>query len=117
VRAYTEALDERRRRFGYPPAQQWARLQVTHRDAGSARRAAVAIAATLRTAGVPEASLLGPAPAGVARVRGRYAQQLFVRAADDVALANALTAVDARPGGGVQVRIDVDPYDVALWLE
>ncbi|MBA2667490.1 MAG: primosomal protein N' [Trueperaceae bacterium] len=117
VVAYADELDARRRRFGYPPAQQWARLQITHRDEATARRAAVALAATLRTAGIDERALLGPAPAGVARLRGRYAQQLFVRAVDDVVLATALEGVDTRPGEGVRVRVDVDPYDVAVWLE
>jgi primosomal protein N' (replication factor Y) (superfamily II helicase) len=117
VSAYLDALEARRRHFGYPPAQHWARLQVTHRDATTARRAAVALAATLRTAGLGEGALSGPAPAGVARLRGRYAQHLFVRAEDDVALADLLRVVDDRPGSGVQVRVDVDPYDVAVWLE
>jgi primosomal protein N' (replication factor Y) (superfamily II helicase) len=117
VRAYLDDLEARRVRFGYPPAQEWARLHVTHKDEGSARRAALALAATLTTSGVPADALLGPAPAGVARLRGRYAQQLFLRAGDDLTLAEALSHVPTRPGGGARVRIDVDPYDVVAFIE
>jgi primosomal protein N' (replication factor Y) (superfamily II helicase) len=117
LRAYLDDLHARRLRFGYPPARQWARLHVAHKDEESARRAALALAATLTTAGLPQDALLGPAPTGVARVRGRYGQQLFVRAADDLALAEALTHVATRPGGGARVTIDVDPYDIVTMPE
>jgi primosomal protein N' (replication factor Y) (superfamily II helicase) len=117
VTAFERDLEARRRRFGYPPARQWARVQVTHRDRASARRAAVALAAALRTAGVGDDAMLGPAPASVARLRGRYAEQLYLRADDDVRLADALAAADLRLGSGVRTFVDVDPYDVVAWLE
>jgi len=114
---HVDAIAQRRARFGYPPASQWARVQVSHRDRGRAQAAAAAAAATLRTAGVPDEALLGPVAASVARVRDRYVVHLFVRASDDVTLAGWLERIDRRPGDGVQVRIDVDPYDVHVHLE
>jgi hypothetical protein len=33
------------------------------------------------------------------------------------ALAARVAGIDLRPGGGVQVRVDVDPYDVETWLD
>ena len=117
VSAFIDAVVARRARFGYPPASQWARIQVSHRDRGRAHAAATAAAATLRTAGVPDEALLGPVAAAIARVRDRYAVHLFVRAADDVTLAGWLGLLDMRPGDGVQVRVDVDPYDVHHHIE
>lgn len=117
VDAFLADIAERRARFGYPPSMVWARVQVTHRDEGAARRAALAVHAALRTGGVGEEALLGPAPAPVARLRGRFAQHLFVRTGDEASLAAVLAAVPSRPASGAQVRVDVDPYDVAAWLE
>jgi primosomal protein N' (replication factor Y) (superfamily II helicase) len=116
VAAFSEATSGRRARFGYPPATQWARVQVSHRDRGRAHAAATSIAQTLRTAGVPDDALLGPVAAAVARVRERYAVHVFLRAADDLTLAQWIERIDRRPGDGVQVRIDVDPYDVDAHL-
>lgn len=112
-----DAIEQRRARFGYPPALRWARVQVSHRDRGRAHAAAAAVVATLRTAGVPDDALLGPVAASVARIRDRYVVHAFVRAADDDVLADWLERIDRRPGDGVTVRIDVDPYDVHLHLE
>ncbi len=116
VAAFSDATRARRARFGYPPATQWARVQVSHRDRGRADAAASAIAQTLRTAGVPDDALLGPVVAAVARVRDRYAVHVFLRASDDLTLAQWIERIDRRPGDGVQVRIDVDPYDVDAHL-
>ncbi len=107
----------RRARFGYPPSSRWARVQFSHRDRARAHAAAQVAAATLRTAGVADEALLGPVATGVARVRERYMVHLFLRAGDDDRLVAWLQHVDRRPGDGVQVRVDVDPYDVDVMLE
>lgn len=117
VEAFVERVTERRRALGYPPARHWARVQLSHRDRAVAAAAAHALAGRLKAAGLPEDDVLGPAPAPVARARGRYAFHVFVRADDEAGLAARLRHVDARPGGGVQVLVDVDPYDVETWLE
>ncbi len=117
VAAFGEATSARRARYGYPPAEHWARVQYSHRDRTRAHAAAGSGAARFRTAGVPSAALVGPAATGVARVRDRYAVHLFLRSADEVALAGWIEQLDRRPGDGVAVRVDVDPYDVGIWLE
>ncbi len=117
VAAFTERVAARRRALGYPPARQWARVQITHRDRGAAAAAAHALAGRLTAAGLPPDDVLGPAPAPLARARGRYAFHVLVRADDEATLAARLVHVDARPGGGVQVRVDVDPYDIETWLD
>jgi primosomal protein N' (replication factor Y) (superfamily II helicase) len=117
VVGFLERVAGRRRLHGYPPARCWARVQLTHRDARTVAEAAQALAGRLRLAGVPAGDVLGPAPAPLARVRGRYAFHVFVRADDEAELAARVAGVDLRPGGGVQVRLDVDPYDVETWLD
>jgi primosomal protein N' (replication factor Y) (superfamily II helicase) len=107
----------RRRERGYPPARRWARVQLTHREPRAVAEAARALANRLQAAGVPADDVLGPAPAPLARVRGRFAYHVFVRADDDAALTARVAGIDLRPGGGVQVRLDVDPYDVETWLD
>jgi len=116
VDAFVDRVVARRHALGYPPARPWARIQLTHRDRASAASAAHALAGRLTAAGVPEDDVLGPAPAPVARARGRYAFHVLVRADDEATLAERLAHVDARPGGGVQVLVDVDPYDIESWL-
>jgi len=117
VGAFCERVMARRRALGYPPARDWARVQLTHRDRAAAASAAHALAARLLAAGLPDDDVLGPAPAPLARARGRYAFHVLVRADDEATLAARLAHVDARPGGGVQVRVDVDPYDIETWLD
>jgi primosomal protein N' (replication factor Y) (superfamily II helicase) len=117
VHGFLGRVADRRRLHGYPPARCWARVQLTHRDARTVAEAAQGAAGRLRLAGVPPGDVLGPAPAPLARVRGRFAFHVFVRADDEAELARRVAFVDLRPGGGVQVRLDVDPYDVETWLD
>ncbi len=117
VEGVGRAIAGRRAAFGYPPCRRWARVQVTHRDVGQAAAAAAAVADRLKAAGVPAVDVLGPAPAPMARARGRYAFHVFVRADDDATLAERVQRVDPRPGAGARVRVDVDPYDVEAWLD
>jgi primosomal protein N' (replication factor Y) len=110
-------IDQRRAAFGYPPNRRWARVQVTHRDRAQASAAAHAVVDRLKAAGVPADDVLGPAPAPLARARGRYAFHAFVRAGTDDVLAERVARVDPRPAPGAVVRVDVDPYDIEGWLD
>lgn len=107
-------VSERRAAFGYPPARVWARVQLSHRDERTVAAAARELAGQLALMG---ADLIGPAPAPIARTRGRYAHHLFLRARSDDELAERLTAVPGRMKGGVVVRCDVDPYDLEDMLQ
>jgi len=113
VEAFGQRVSERRVALGYPPARAWARVQLTHRDQRRVSQAAHELGEQLRLAG---ADLLGPAPAPLARAQGRYAYHLFVRAVDEVDLGRWVARVPLRPGGGVIVRVDVDPYDIEVWI-
>jgi len=86
-----------------------ARLVYTHPDDDHARvqaeRLAVTIRATLRDANLPDNDLIGPAPAFIVRVRGRYRWQLLLRGFDPARL---LRTVEIPPGW----IVDVDPVEM-----
>ncbi|HZJ10933.1 MAG TPA: primosomal protein N', partial [Trueperaceae bacterium] len=107
---------ERRKRFGYPPFATLAKVQLSARERSAAANAAASAADTLRLAGAEEGELLGPESAPVARVKGRYAYQLLLRATSEPRLE---TLIDALPDRLPQTKIiiDVDPSDVGELLE
>lgn len=107
---------ERRKRFGYPPFSTLAKVQVSARERSAASTAAQSVADTLRLAGADDGELLGPESAPIARVKGRYAYQLLLRAADEARLE---TLMDALPDRLPQAKLnlDVDPSDVGELLE
>ncbi len=56
---------------------------------------------------------LGPAPAPLERLQGRWRFQILVRAADRRTVLAALErAVPERAPAGVQVAVDVDPQNL-----
>jgi len=100
-----------RRAAGAPPYGRMAGVIVSGVDevrTWDTARALGRAADTLRASG---ADLFGPAPAPIARVRGRHRVRLLVRAAKSAALQPALRAwLAAVPvPGNVRVTIDVDP--------
>ena len=126
-RFYDEETDQRRR-AGLPPFGRLAALIVSakERPAAEAHARALARAAqalppssTWRLAaagafgGLDEISLLGPAEAPIAVVRGRHRFRLLVRAprqADLQGFLRAMLAAAPAPRGAVKVAVDVDPY-------
>ena len=113
--AFVSDLLGRRERFSYPPFAALAKVQLSAREAGTAERAATWLAGALRTAGVAEDELLGPSAAPVARIKGQYSYQLFLRT-DKEALGGRLApALNYR--GAARLRIDIDPRDVSGFLE
>jgi primosomal protein N' (replication factor Y) (superfamily II helicase) len=99
-----------RRAAGMPPFGRLAAIVVSSADAEAAR----AVAATLRRA-APDAdgvSVLGPAPAPLSLIRGRYRFRLLVSGGDSPPLqpylARWLGAV--KVPSAVRVQVDIDPY-------
>ncbi|MFZ4689829.1 MAG: primosomal protein N' [Polymorphobacter sp.] len=108
--AFYEAETEARRDLGLPPFGRLAAIIVSSEDAAAALAAARAIgAAAPQLEGL---SVLGPAAAPLAMLRGRHRQRLLVQARRTLALQRVLrdwlTAVPV--GGNVRVVVDVDPY-------
>ena len=100
-----------RQDLGYPPVQRMARLIVWEKDAGKAQSMAEEMAAQLqRRIGelgltAESHSLVGPAPAYFARVRGNYRWQIVLRCDDPSAVLRGMVV----PFGW---RVDIDPVSV-----
>jgi primosomal protein N' (replication factor Y) len=110
----------RRQELEYPPFARLVSLRFEGRDARTVERSAEAVGRALggeaRALGLGPEAVLGPAPAPIERVRGRYRWQLLLRAAAPAsvrALARA-AAQHARAARGRDLRviIDVDPYSM-----
>ena len=108
---FWRAEAEARRRAVMPPYGRLAGVVVSGTDEPRTWEVARALARGQAALAAVGAELFGPAPAPIARVRGRHRVRLLVRAAKGVALQPALRAwVAAVPcPGNVRVTVDVDP--------
>jgi len=109
---YAEELGHRAA-LGYPPFGHLVQALVSGTEEAQARAAAESLAGAVVPGGGVE--LLGPAPAPLARLRGRYRFQLFAKGGDPQALRRAaqqLRAASARLGAGLQASIDLRPLNM-----
>jgi len=115
----TEGFVERelrdRRELGYPPYSRMALVRIDAVDEEVAKGAAESVAATVRRATRGEVDVLGPAPAPIARVRGRFRFRVMLRAPDRKKLRPGLVAaahvLEALPRN-VRGVLDVDPVQL-----
>jgi primosomal protein N' (replication factor Y) len=103
-----------RREHLYPPFSRLARLLFEHTNEAYAEKQAQELARglreRLRRQGLGEVDVIGPAPAYVARLRGRWRWHLVLRVPYTVAVElPGLLASLALPSGW---RVDVDPMSV-----
>jgi primosomal protein N' (replication factor Y) len=112
-----------RRAHNYPPFQRLARVVVRSRDKQEASDFADTVATAFGTAlpqvkghaGEPvQLRLLGPAEAPVFRLKGYYRFHFQLQSPSPAALHQLLRAVlpTLRPPSGVELTVDVDPYDM-----
>ena len=106
-----------REELGYPPHGRLVRVLADDPDAARVEVAMAECAATLRAALEPhDIAVLGPAPAPIAQLRGRFRQHLLVKSSREPrvferarsAVIEATAGFGARP----RVAIDVDPVDL-----
>ncbi len=98
-----------RQAFRYPPVTRLAVVRFEAAQEAAAHDAAAATAATL-SPGVEGVRLLGPAPAPLQRLRGRFRVQMLLVAASRAALRAALGRCLGQPlPRGVRRVVDVDP--------
>ena len=108
-----------RRELGYPPFRRMALVRVDGPGEQDTRRVAAKLAVRARMApevGDRRCDVLGPAPAPIARLRGRYRFRLLLRAAERPALRAVLRVVQqawhAEPDRRARVALDVDPISM-----
>src|SRR5215469_842567 len=107
---FLEAEAAARRSAGLPPFGRLAALIVSADDAESADFAARALARSEPQ--LPGVTVLGPAPAPLAVLRGRHRRRFLVKAGREVnvqaVLRDWLSRV--RTAGSARIQIDIDPY-------
>ena len=108
--AFYEAETEARRHAGAPPFGRWAAIIVSSEDEAEAREAANRIGGTRPRH--EEIMILGPAPAPMALLRGRYRYRLLLNARRSAQVQDVirdwLGQLDFPRG--VRVSVDIDPY-------
>ena len=108
--AFYAAELEARRHANAPPFGRWAAIIVSSEDDREARSAAARIGDARPR--LDDIMILGPAPAPLAQLRGRYRYRLLINAKRTAALQDAirdwLDPLDLPRG--VRVGIDIDPY-------
>ena len=108
--AFYQAETAARRHAGAPPFGRWAAIIVSSEDEAEAKEAARAIGGTRPD--VPDVHILGPAPAPLSLLRGRYRYRLLVNARRSAELQNVIRSwLGALTfPKGVRVSVDIDPY-------
>jgi primosomal protein N' (replication factor Y) len=112
---FAEAELRRRRELGYPPFSRMMAVRVEGSEAGAQRCAESLARAAQPALAAGGLALLGPAPAALERLRGRWRWHLLFRAESVAALRRAhraLGEVARRPPGGASVRFDMDPVSM-----
>ncbi|MFI5276587.1 MAG: primosomal protein N' [Ktedonobacterales bacterium] len=98
-----------RQQYRYPPFRRLVKLVYEHHDRYSAQVEAMTLAGALerviQAQRLPDTDLVGPAPAFLERLRGRYRWQIIVRGPDPLQPLRALAPDALTPGWA----IDVDP--------
>jgi primosomal protein N' (replication factor Y) (superfamily II helicase) len=108
--AFYAAETEARRHAGAPPFGRWAAIIVSSEDEAEAREAANRIGATRPN--LSDVMILGPAPAPMALLRGRYRYRMLMNARRSAELQQVIRdwlGALSFPQG-VRVAVDVDPY-------
>ncbi len=118
---YQEELGHRSA-LGYPPFGRVTQVIVSSEDLEQAQKAADSLATAVRppgrnpvSGGAGPLEVLGPVPAPMPRLRGRYRMQIVVRGTDAEAVARAsqtLAVAGRRMGRDIQVAVDADPVNM-----
>jgi primosomal protein N' (replication factor Y) len=96
----------------YPPSVALINAVVKARTRDGAMADAGELVAALRFGSEPY-RVLGPAPAPLARLKGEYRAQLFIKGTNRPAMREALqTALASRPDIRRRTIVDVDPISV-----
>jgi primosomal protein N' (replication factor Y) len=105
--------------LGYPPYSRLANLRFDGLDALGVEQSSHKVASNLRERNetfprIRQARILGPAPAPIERLRGRFRWQILVKAKTAADLRALLSPIveraDRGRDGAVRMAVDIDPY-------
>jgi primosomal protein N' (replication factor Y) len=99
--------------LGYPPFGRLAQVIVSGTEEGEVREAAAQLARASQSCDGCE--VLGPAPAPITRLRGRYRFQLLIKGSDRAAVwqtARSMATASEKLSASIRVRVDVNPVDM-----
>ncbi len=113
-KAFYEAELRERAELGYPPAGRIARLLVSGTDSRAVQRTATALAESARRSAATGITVLGPAPAPLARLKSAFRWHILLKGPVGSDLSAVLRAALAGAviDEGVSVAPDVDPIDL-----
>ncbi|MDP3674325.1 MAG: primosomal protein N' [Novosphingobium sp.] len=108
--AFYDAETEARREAGAPPFGRWAAIIVSSEDEAEARDAARAVGGAAPH--LNDVLVLGPAPAPLSLLRGRYRYRLLINARRSTQLQDIIREWlgPLRFAPGVRIAVDIDPY-------
>lgn len=110
--AWADAELLARRDLRYPPAATLVRAVVAGKDEARAAEAARALGDSLRAMLGERAEVVGPAPALLREVRGKFRHHLLIKLAAGEVEAALAAARACRLPSAVRLTLDVDPYDM-----
>ena len=108
--AFYDAETEARREAGAPPFGRWAAIIVSSEDEAEARDAARAVGGAAPN--LNDVLVLGPAPAPLSLLRGRFRYRLLINARRSTQLQDIIREwlAPLRFPSGVRIAVDIDPY-------
>ncbi|MBM3493444.1 MAG: primosomal protein N', partial [Armatimonadetes bacterium] len=106
---------EHRRELGYPPFSSLANLVSTDAEERVAQTAAQSAAVALRDLGGGGVEVLGPSPAPLTRLKGRYRWHVVVRGSDHAAVVGAVQSALPRLKSSERsaLTVDIDPLGMS----
>ncbi len=103
-----------RQALNFPPYSHVVMIHVRGPEEMKVAEAAAAFAERLRPLLEPGAEVVGPMPAPIPKIRGRFRYQFMVRGGSIVRFTQRLRPVLMATGnmGDIDIAVDVDPYDL-----
>jgi primosomal protein N' (replication factor Y) len=104
----------RRKALGYPPFRRLLLIRLSHPEAAHGLRLARAIADVFRRGGSAALQVLGPAPAPLQRLRGRYRFQMLIKARgiEELHRLARLASTTVQLPSNARIIFDMDPQDM-----